>query len=65
MKKGGGQHFTSFSASPMSRRCTTPLDVKIALDLEEKRNEKDELAAMVTEKVCQKPEKLTIFFEMT
>jgi site-specific recombinase XerD/ribosomal protein L40E len=44
--------------SNFCRRCATPLNIKIALDLEEKRVEKDEVVAMVTERVYQKLQKL-------
>lgn len=40
--------------SRFCRRCATPLDVKVALDLEEKMKEKDELVAKVIERLCEK-----------
>ncbi len=42
---------------PISRfcgRCATPLEVKVALDLEEEMKEKEELTARVIERLCEK-----------
>jgi predicted amidophosphoribosyltransferase len=42
------------AVSQFCRRCGSPLELKVALGLEEKKKEKDELTAMVTERVYKK-----------
>lgn len=45
---------TNFLITHFCRRCETPLDLKLALDVEEKKKEKDELVAMVIERLYEK-----------
>jgi len=46
------------AVSHFCRRCGSPLELKVALDLEEKKKEKDELTTMVTKRVYQKLQEL-------